>query len=387
MKGSIRKRGKTYTYIIDLGRDPLTNKRIQKSKGGFKTKKDCQVALAKIQTEYHEGTYVNESEILMKDFVDKWFEIYKNTPNLKPSTLRTRRAEADRFVKNFKKIKLKDVTSTIYQDFLLNMQDKYSRNTIEGTHAVGRMVFEKAIDMKYIKQNPTVKAIVPKANLTIEKLENEDKIPTYFEKDELLSFLEGCKKFNNPQSYITFLLLSYTGMRGGELCALRWKDIDLENQIIKIYKTYFSESGRIKDYVLLTPKTKSSIRNIYIDDLLVKELKKHKAWQNELKLKIPSWHDDFVITNILRYAGYPTNTRQLLNDMNKIIEMCNLPKITPHGLRHTHTSLLAQAGVGLEEIMERLGHRNDDITRNIYLHVTEDMKKEATERFTELMQT
>jgi len=59
--------------------------------------------------------------------------------------------------------------------------------------------------------------------------------------------------------------------------------------------------------------------------------------------------------------------------------------IKPHSLRHTHTSLLAEAGVGLEEIMDRLGHQDDDVTRKVYLHVTTDMKTEAADKFSELM--
>lgn len=61
--------------------------------------------------------------------------------------------------------------------------------------------------------------------------------------------------------------------------------------------------------------------------------------------------------------------------------------LTPHSLRHTHTSLLAEAGVGLQEIMERLGHKDDDTTRNVYMHVTKTMKKEASHKFGELMRS
>ncbi len=97
------------------------------------------------------------------------------------------------------------------------------------------------------------------------------------------------------------MTLAYTGIRVGELCALKWKDIDFNKKEISIYKTYYN----------------------------------------------------------------PTNKR----------------------LRHTHASLLAQAGVSLEEIMERLGHKDDSITREIYLHVTQDMKKEASSKFMNLLKT
>jgi len=72
--------------------------------------------------------------------------------------------------------------------------------------------------------------------------------------------------------------------------------------------------------------------------------------------------------------------------MPRLLKTSKLPEeLTPHSLRHTHTSPLAEAGVGLEEIMERLGHSADEITRKVYLHITKTKKKEASQKFSELM--
>lgn len=386
MKGSIKKRGKTYTYVVDLGRDPITNKRLQHTKGGFKTKKECQAALAKIQTEYHDGTYVNESEITLKDFASKWLEIYKTTANVKVSTVRVRQHESQVLANHFKEAKIKDITGTMYQDFLLKSNEKYAKNTLSGIQSTSKMIFKKAIELKYIKEDPTKYAVLPKKIITVEDLENQKDLPKFFEKNELIDFLNICKKDYNPQSYITFLILANTGIRVGELCALKWKDINFKDETIKVYKTYYNPTNSTKKYQLLPPKTPSSNRTIYIDSLLINELRKHKVRQNEIRLKIPSWHDeDFVITKVLNFPGYPETTKQLGITMARIVESNNLKNLSPHGLRHTHTSLLAAAGVGLEEIMERLGHKDDDITRNIYLHVTEDIKKEAPQKFLEFL--
>ena len=74
--------------------------------------------------------------------------------------------------------------------------------------------------------------------------------------------------------------------------------------------------------------------------------------------------------------------------MARMLKLSGLnEELTPHSLRHTHTSLLAEARVGLEEIMERLGHADDEITRKVYLHVTKTMKKEASQKFSELMKS
>ena len=85
-------------------------------------------------------------------------------------------------------------------------------------------------------------------------------------------------------------------------------------------------------------------------------------------------------------SGYPHYIKFVENRMTRLMKLSGLNiDLTPHSLRHTHTSLLAEAGVGLEEIMERLGHSDDEITRKVYLHVTRTKKKEAAQKFSELM--
>jgi integrase len=74
--------------------------------------------------------------------------------------------------------------------------------------------------------------------------------------------------------------------------------------------------------------------------------------------------------------------------MARLLKIAGLDQsLTPHSLRHTHTSLLAEAGVGLEQIMQRLGHSDDETTRNIYLHITKPKRKEASQKFSELMRS
>lgn len=389
MKGHVYKRGATYTYVIDLGKDPITNKREQKSKGGFNTKKEAQNALAKILTDYNEGSYVANSGMTLRELVDEWLEIYKKTANVKISTIRVRIHETNNLMNYFKEVKLKDITGSMYQDFLLELGNKFAYNTLSGIHSTSRMVFKKAIELRYIRTDPTEFAKIPRKQLTVEDLENEKEIPLYFEKEELQEFLNACKNDNDPQVHAIFMTLAYTGMRVGELSALKWKDIDFKNKEINIYKTYYNPTNRTAEYTLLTPKTITSKRKILIDDLLIKELKKHKAYQNKIRLKIPSWYkENFVFAKILNYPGYPETIKQTGLKMDQIIKNNNIRKrLTPHGLRHTHASLLAQAGVSLEEIMERLGHKDDSITRDIYLHITKNMKKEASQKFSELMKS
>ena len=121
---------------------------------------------------------------------------------------------------------------------------------------------------------------------------------------------------------------------------------------------------------------------------MIEELKRHKARQNQLKMRCrDTYHDeDFVFTKENKHPGYPEILKTIGNRMMRLLSFAKLPTtLTPHSLRHTHVSLLAEAGVSLPEIMERLGHKNDMVTREIYLHVTKTLKKEAAQKFDKLM--
>ena len=101
------------------------------------------------------------------------------------------------------------------------------------------------------------------------------------------------------------------------------------------------------------------------------------------------YHDeDFVFASIDEdLPSYPLYIKKVENRMRRLLKIAELnPELTPHSLRHTHTSLLAEAGVSLPQIMERLGHKDEDTTKNVYLHVTKEMKKEASQKFKELME-
>lgn len=387
--------GATWSVTVEIGRDPVTNKRKQKELSGFRTKKEAEVAAAGLITELDTGTYVSEKDILFKDFVKTWLDIYRNT--VKMSSVRVREHESGRLSEYLGERKMKDISKKVYQEVINKLKEKddkgriLSDNTVAGIHTTGRMIFSKAIELDIIKVNPTSYAKLPKTQKTVEELEQEHDIPKYLEKEELALFLRTAKEKGIYPHYPLFLLLAYSGMRAGELCALRWSDLDEKEQTISITKTYYNPKNKLTDYQLLTPKTKTSKRIIDLDKQVIDELKSHKAKQNEIKMEYrKTYHEgDFIFakTDPLN-VGYPEFIKTIENRMRRLLKFAKLnEKLTPHSLRHTHTSLLAEAGVGLTEIMERLGHKDDDTTKDVYLHVTKTMKKEASHKFSELMRS
>ena len=186
------------------------------------------------------------------------------------------------------------------------------------------------------------------------------------------------------------MMLAYTGIRVGELSALTWQDINFDEHTISITKTCYNPTNRSVEYTLLPPKTMKSIRTIDTDPAVFDALVKHRNDQNIEKMRYrKNWHKehDFVFCSV-RYPGYPTEQKAIQLRITRLQK--KLPditfKITPHVFRHTHTSLLAEANVPLHEIMDRLGHQDDTTTRKVYLHVTKDKKKDASQKFAKLLQ-
>ncbi|MDQ0976746.1 integrase [Neobacillus niacini] len=327
---------------------------------------------------------------MFKDFAIEWLPIYSDSKDVKPGTIRVRLHEIGKLLPYFAKLKLKDITRKMYQDALNDLKNQgYSDSTREGIHRTGRMIFRKALELELIKKDPTEFAYVKKDKKTIEQLEEEE-VPKYLEKEELALFLEIAKANGLEHDYLVFLILAYTGIRVGELVALKWKDIDFKNHTISITKTYYNPNNNTLEYQLVTPKTRKSRRKIIVDDEVIHELMVHKKVQEKVIERLGNIYNNknFIFAKMERQYGYPIVIKTIQNRMARLLRISGInPDLTPHSLRHTHTSLLAEAGISLEQIMDRLGHTDDQITKNVYLHVTQEMKKEASQKFAELMRS
>lgn len=379
--------GAKWSFVLDIGTDPVTGKRKQKKKGGFQTKKDAEEAAATLLNELKAGSFVDESRITFENFAYEWLALYEGTGKVKESTIRIRKHEIKRLMDYFAKLKIKDITRKKYQDALNDLTKRgFAQNTVDGAHRTGRMIFKKAIELEVLKKDPTEFTHVPKKQKTVEELEGNKSLPNYMERKELQQFLAMAKEKGLELDDLIFTTLSYTGLRSGELCALKWSDIDFVNQTISITKTYYNPKNNLKKYKLLTPKSVAAVRTIDVDELVIDKFQQHsKSQRKNMMRNHKTYHNHhFVFTD---QYGYPFYIKKIENRMERLLKMAGLNiDLTPHTIRHTHTSLLAQAKVSLPEIMERLGHKDEDTTKHVYLHVTKDMKKEASQKFKKLME-
>lgn len=375
----------TWSYIVDIGE----GERKQKKKGGFKTKAEAEKACALLIAEVQKGEYVEENKVTFKEFSQQWLHLYAKT-GVKASTIRVREHELGRLAVHLNKLKMKDITTKKYQSVLNELHIKFADNTLDGVHRTGRMIFKKAVELKVIKSDPTAYATLPKTQVTVEELENQSDIPKFMEKEQLAKFLNTAKEKGMPRDYPMFFILAYTGMRVGELAALKWKDINFDQQTVSITKTLYNPSNNLRGYQLHTPKTKTSRRVIDVTDSVIRVLQEHKSYQDDFRSKLPEglYHEsDFVFAQMdFKNPGYPLYLKLIGIRMARLLKLTGLSSdLTPHSLRHTHTSLLAAAGVPFEAIMSRLGHKDDETTLHVYLHVTQERRKEAAQKFDELM--
>jgi integrase len=192
--------------------------------------------------------------------------------------------------------------------------------------------------------------------------------------EEVTRFLDAARE---TDYYVYFATLLYTGLRRGELLALRWRNLDLDNAAIKVVETAYKLGNG--EYVIKEPKTANSRRAVTIPPSLVELFKVYRADQELLRIQlgISLDIDDFVF---IRPDGSPINPNAVTLAFRRIIKKAGLRGIRIHDLRHTHAILMLMAGVHPKVVSERLGHANIGITLDIYSHVLPGLQEAAADR-------
>lgn len=365
MKGSIKKNKQTgkWDFVIDIGKDPLTGKRKQKRRRGFETKKEAEKALAALLNEVNEGTYIEPSKQLYSDYLNKWLKGKEHSLSIQTLKLYKSYMKTH-IVPALGHLKLSALNPLHIQEFVTELRNKgLSQTTVKRIFNVVNASLNSAVKMELIKKNPAS---------AIEKPKWDSKEITIWNLQEVSSFLKVAK--SSPY-YIAFLLAIMTGMRQGEILALRWKDIDFENECLYVRQTLTHDGKEFKNGA----KSKAGNRSIGLDTHTISVLKQQRKKVVANKLKYGIAYNDFDLV-VCSSKGKPINPRNLLRTFNNLVTKANLPKIRFHDLRHTHASLMLQQGENIKLISERLGHSSVKITLDIYSHVLPNMQKDASNR-------
>lgn len=371
MQGSIRKRGNTWYYSFDLGK--VDGKRKRKEKGGFKTKTEAQKALREAINNYENcGTIVNDTNITFSDYLDYWFKEYVEI-NCKFNTKEFYRRTIKNHIKpSLGTYKLKSLSPAVLQEFL-NKKYTYglSKSTLQNFYGILSGSLKMAVyPFNFIKENPMQYVSLPKFNQ--KKINDTDKL-------KIISLSDYKKILNRfpvgSNFYIPLQIAFNTGLRGGEVCALTWDDINFDSKTLSVKHTLVEKGkGQVE---LGTPKTDSSYRTISIGDTLVKILKDHKIRQKENKLKYGEFYtkSNFICT---KENGQLLNTSSL-KYLSRIVNYELGIPFNFHALRHTHATMLLEGGANIKDIQKRLGHSRLSTTMDTYSHVTEKIQSETVD--------
>ena len=368
---------KLWKFQAYLGLDPVTSKPVKTTRSNFHSKKEAQIALSQLQTNFENNNrkLTTEESITFKELYDLWLPQYRL--RVKPSTIATSRRFIEKHaLPHFSDLKLDKISVRYCQQVVIKWHESYKQYQYF-RKAVGQ-VLQFGVQMELLDSNPMRKTILPR------KKEVEE-FPNFYTKEQLETFFE-CLDDHIESSGRTstkllafFRILAFTGLRKSEVLSLQWKDIDIFNQELTVGKTLAMDE--YNQIIIQEPKTVSSQRKIKLDIKTIKTIEQWRTNQKEWYFKFgynTSKETQFLFTNKFNKLYYP----QAPNDwLYCILEKYDLPKITLHGFRHTHASLLFESGANIKEVQERLGHKDVKTTMNIYAHVTPEKIKETGERF------
>lgn len=364
MQGSVRKRGNTWSYSFDLGK--VDGKRKRKEKGGFKTKTEAQKALREAINEYERcGSVIQESDLTLSDYLDYWYKEYVLI-NCKFNTQTYYKRTIENHLKpSLGSYKIKNLSPGVLQEFINKKYlSGFSRSSLSNFSGVLSCSLKMAVyPYKFIKENPMLYVSIPKEKNT----RKEDSLKIISKSD----FNKIIERFPVESNfYIPLQIAFHTGLRGGEVCALTWDDVDLDNKTLTVSKTLINKGKGI--FEVDTPKTKSSFRTISIGDTLINILKKHRSYQNHNRERYKEYYtnSNFICTK----ENGQLVTTDSLKYLSRVINYELQIDFNFHSLRHTHATMLLENGANIKDIQERLGHSKLSTTMDTYSHVTNKMK-------------
>ena len=362
--GTIRQRKDgRWEARLTVGRNPSTGKQIQKSIYG-KTQAEVSKKLRELCKEVDDGIYKEPVKYTVKDWAEIWLNEY--TGNLKPLTVKQYTTYINnRIVKNMGSVKLTRLDTPIIQRFYNQLtKEGLSPVTIKNIHSILHSMLETAVEVGYMRTNPSNICKLPKSEKKqIKPLENADI-------SKLLEALKGDKY----ESLYTVDL--FTGLRQGELLGLTWDCIDFKKGTMYIYRQLQFNKGSYYFTSLKNGKT----RTIALAPYVLNILRNQKAWQAECQLKsYGMWNnkDDLVFTNEL--GGHLTQN-YTYRHFKKIVSNIGIPDARLHDLRHTFAVSSLQSGNDVKTVQEALGHHTAAFTLDVYGHVTEEMRKASADR-------
>ena len=249
---------------------------------------------------------------------------------------------------------------------------KLANKTVRHYHRLISVILKTAVYWQVIHSSPAERVKPPKAETKEARYLNEKQTA------ELIRKL-GDESIDKRAMILTFI---YSGMRRGELLALKWNDFNFEDTTVTINKSLQYLPG--KGTFVKEPKTRASIRTIMLSDEVFEVLGEYRVWQEKQKIEIGDlWMDKgFVFCN---WCGDHMHPDTVTSWFTEFVKRNNLPSVTIHSLRHTNLTLLIAAGVPLRTVASRGGHAQTSTTSNIYAHALQSVDEIAAGKLGEML--
>lgn len=360
MKGTVVQRGSGWSVVIDMPRQ--NGKRRQKWYSGYKTEEEANNALIKIQADMIDGIEVDDATMKVSVYLKRW--LAQIGPQVRPSSYEFYKWAINRLIKELPDVQLGRLKPIHIQDAIARIQAPNPENqkSLAGTsnkHLIKTlsMALNRAVKLDLIRGNPCEKVEMPRAS---------EHSTTIFTNDQMLMLLS---EIADTELQIPVTIAISCGMRRGEVCGLRWRDVDLARLTLYVMHSLDREKGR--GLVLKKVKTNTSSRTVTLPPSVNEMLRQESERQKSLGIHsedgyVWCWPD-----------GRPYDPDYLYHLYTDKLTECNLPHARFHDLRHMHATMLLKAGVPLKVVSERLGHSSPVFTAKVYQHVLPSMQEAA----------
>ena len=383
IKKITKKNGTTvYREQIYLGTDCMTGKQVYTTISA-PTKKELKQKREFKINKFKENGYTRHKSVSVKNYrelSELWLKNHKL--EVKPQTYSQTVSELKTYLLPvFGDIRVEKITLPMVQVFVNKIANNPNLGSVslKIILSINKRILKYAVNLQLITVNPADNIIVPKNKKNI----SQKKELKYFEINQLKQFKDYLDKlpntFRNYYHKTLYDTLLATGLRIGEAVALEWSDIDLDNGYIDVNKTLVWSRMETN-----SPKSMAGYRKIPIDRNTVLMLRLYKARQHQCFIEhgYGGKMAEHVFSNGLH--AYPSR-EGLQKTLTKHLKLAGLPYLTLHAFRHTHASLLLNAGISYKELQQRLGHSTLAMTMDTYSHLFDDTEKEAVNFFEKAM--
>ncbi len=364
--GHVRKRGQSWSYVLEASRDPGTGRRRQVWKGGFTTKREAQQALREALTRVDHGTFVAQQRTTVGDYLDQWLETVR--PNVRATTHGGYERNVAKLKDGLGHVRLTELRPVMIERLYAELAisggrggKPLSAKSVANVHLCLGKALADAERLGMLSTNPVRRVRPPRWQSPEMRV---------WSAEQTRAFLDASAVH---RLHAAFVLLATTGMRRGEVVGLRWDDVDLDGARLQVRQSITTAGNRI---VIDAPKTRRSRRSVALDDDTVAALRSHRRRQAEERLAAGElWHDEgLVFPNELGALLHPDAVSRAFG---AVVRRARLPRIRLHDLRHGWASLALEAGIHPKVVSERLGHSTVGITLDTYSHVVQGLDAEA----------